>query len=337
MSRNAAMRDVVQWSVSCCRDAEIDVRLHASLFLTIAGILFLSAEADVPAAVTAVAVMVYLMSLAAREAARAFTSWKWGGRVECVLLGPLGSLHYGPPHEDSRGDLAVAVVGPAANLVIALVSTVTLSALGQSILPLLFPLAPPEAAFQLSAIGCLSWLAWINGVLAVAACIPTFPLDGARTVLLLIRQRLDDRAATIPTARLGIAASLVVLISAFFVGRSYHAAYFALMVLGIVGFFCSRRELIRGLAAADGDDEPFDEPSPYESEESRPRIERIGPIRRWWRERQEAKLRRLVQVEREEESRADELLARVHLQGMHSLSPQERALLNRVSARYRQR
>jgi Zn-dependent protease len=331
------MRDVVQWSVSCCRDAEIDVRLHASLFLTIAGILYLGAHSDVPTAVTAVVVVTYLLSLAAREAARAFTSWKWGGRVECILLGPLGALNEVSPHEDSRGDLAVAVVGPAANCAIALTSSVTLAALGEPILPLLFPLAPPDAAFQLSAIGCLTWLAWLNGVLAVAACIPTFPLDGARTAMLLIRQRLDDRAAVIPTARLGIGAALVVLIVAMVVGRSHAAAFLALMQLSIVGFFCSRRELIRGLAAADGDDDPFEEASPYENEEPRAQIERIGPLRRWWRERQDAKLRVRLQIEREEESRADELLARVHLQGMHSLSAQERALLQRVSARYRQR
>jgi Zn-dependent protease len=333
----AVMRDVVQWSVSCCRDADVDVRLHASLFLTLAGFVFLSVQSDAPAAVTAIAVMAYLLSLAAREAARAFTSWKWGGRVECVLLGPLGALNDGPPHEDSRGDLAVAAIGPATNMAIALVSTVTLAAFGQSVLPLLFPLAPPEAARELSAIGCLSWLAWINGVLAVAACIPTYPLDGARFVMLLIRQRLDDRAAIIPTARLGIAAAVVVLISAFFVGRGYSAALLGLMVLGIVGFFCSRRELLRGLAAADGDDDVFDEPSPYETDDPRPHIERVGPFRRWWRARQEAKLRLRVQIEREEESRADELLVRVHLEGMHSLSAQERALLQRVSARYRQR
>lgn len=331
------MRDVVQWSVSCCRDADIDVRLHASLFLTVAGILYLGAQSDTTTAVTAVVVVTYLLSLAAREAARAFTSWKWGGRVECILLGPLGALNEGPPHEDSRGDLAVAVVGPATNLVIALVATVTLTALGEPILPLLFPFAPPEAAQQLTAIGCLSWLAWMNGVLAAAAYIPTYPLDGARTVMLLIQQRHDDRAAMIPTARLGIGAALIVFVAAMIIGRSHVGAFLALMLLGIVGFFCSRRELIYGLAAADGDDDPFDEPSPFEGEEPRPHVERVGPIRRWWRERREAKLRRLLQVEREEESRADELLARVHLQGMHSLNPQERALLQRVSARYRQR
>ena len=332
-----AMRDVTNWSVSCCRDAEIDVRLHASLFLSMAAVLYFRAQAGTPAAVTAVAVIVYLLSLAAREAARAVVSWKWGGRVECIVLGPLGAVNAGEPHEDPRGDLAVALAGPAANLGLAAAAAVMLTALGQPVAADFFPFEPPAGAAELSAIGSLHWVGWINFVLALVNLVPTFPLDGARGVVAALRLRHDDGSTLVNAARIAIAGSLVVLITSMFVGRAYNAAFLVLSILGMVGFFCSRIELMRGLGATDGEDDPFEEPASYEADERRPSAERIGPLRRWWRNRQDAKLRLRLQTEREEEARADEVLARLHLQGMHTLSPQDRALLQRVSARYRQR
>jgi hypothetical protein len=44
-----------------------------------------------------------------------------------------------------------------------------------------------------------------------------------------------------------------------------------------------------------------------------------------------------VAIEREEEQQVDAILARLHESGRDALSPQERALLERVSARYRNR
>jgi hypothetical protein len=49
------------------------------------------------------------------------------------------------------------------------------------------------------------------------------------------------------------------------------------------------------------------------------------------------KERRMRDVEAEEERRVDEVLIRVKELGVNALSPDERALLERVSARYRNR
>jgi 2-oxo-4-hydroxy-4-carboxy--5-ureidoimidazoline (OHCU) decarboxylase len=49
------------------------------------------------------------------------------------------------------------------------------------------------------------------------------------------------------------------------------------------------------------------------------------------------KQRRLRQLEREEERRVDSILVRVKELGLDAISPEERALLQRVSARYRDR
>jgi hypothetical protein len=60
-------------------------------------------------------------------------------------------------------------------------------------------------------------------------------------------------------------------------------------------------------------------------------------MRRWLQQRQEMKERRLREMEAEEERRVDEVLIRVKEFGIDGLSPEERSLLHRVSARYRNR
>jgi hypothetical protein len=54
-------------------------------------------------------------------------------------------------------------------------------------------------------------------------------------------------------------------------------------------------------------------------------------------ERREARAERQRQIEVEEERRVDDILARLHETGLQNLSAEDRALLDRVSARYRNR
>ena len=124
----------------------------------------------------------------------------------------------------------------------------------------------------------------------------------------------------------------------WFVPDEYHAAAFGLLLLSVVGGFSSHWELQRATDPDYGESLRYDEPgSSLDLDEPRPRRERPSPLRAWWRRRQEAKARERLQTERDEEQRADEVLARLHDGGIQSLSPQDRALLERVSARYRRR
>jgi hypothetical protein len=62
-----------------------------------------------------------------------------------------------------------------------------------------------------------------------------------------------------------------------------------------------------------------------------------GTVRRWLENRREMRRRKRRFLEQQEERQVDEILIRLHEQGMDSLTAKERALLNRVSARYRNR
>jgi hypothetical protein len=110
------------------------------------------------------------------------------------------------------------------------------------------------------------------------------------------------------------------LVASWFVPSEYDPASFLLTLLGIVGAFHSYVELRR---AAEGE---WEEASPYgdsaalDVDERRAPLQRPGPLRRWWQRRQEVKLQLRMQIERDEEERADEILARLHDGGLEALS-----------------
>ncbi len=107
-------------------------------------------------------------------------------------------------------------------------------------------------------------------------------------------------------------------------------------------FFSAKQEMAR-LDESELEDELFnyDFSQGYTSLErhfDRPRRDGgPGTLRRWIAHRQEARLRKQRMIEEEEERRVDEILVRLHEAGMTGLSSKDRALLDRVSARYRNR
>ena len=62
-----------------------------------------------------------------------------------------------------------------------------------------------------------------------------------------------------------------------------------------------------------------------------------SPISQWLEQRRQARQRREEQQEADEERRVDEILARLHEHGLRNLSDEDRSILERVSARYRNR
>jgi Zn-dependent protease len=334
------MRDVTSWSVSCGRGTDVDLRLHASFFVALAVFLQLAARTGGGdnTIVGIVAVVVYIVSLLAHELAHAMTAWKWGGRIDCVLLGPHGGLLPHGAALDARGDFAVAVSGPLANMAITATAVITLAAAGRPVSHVFFPFAPPSAALEANVLGAITLTAWINWLFVVINALPMSPLDGGRILTAFVRERSDAQSAVIQASRIGLVTSVGCFVAFWFVPADYDAAAFTLLLLSVVGGFSSLWEVQRATNPDYDESLRYDEAdSGLDLDDPRPRRERLSPLRAWWRRRQEAKARERQQTERDEEQRADEVLARLHDGGIESLSAQDRALLERVSARYRRR
>ena len=124
--------------------------------------------------------------------------------------------------------------------------------------------------------------------------------------------------------------------------------WLALMLLAVFVFFSARREEMQ-FADVEGDDEHvfgYDFSQGYTSLEGRLEaddevsarsVSQASALSRWFEKRRKVRECRLREQEADDEQRVDEILSRLHQHGMHSLSRGDRALLQRVSQRYRSR
>ncbi|HTN73856.1 MAG TPA: site-2 protease family protein [Pirellulaceae bacterium] len=189
---------------------------------------------------------------------------------------------------------------------------------------------------------------WVNWVRGLVNLFPAFPLDGGRILraaLTLYWGETSRQRATIVVSFVAQIAAVLLLVAAW-LSRNWHPqslmpTWFALVLLAIFLYFSAQHERQKAPATAESDDQPFgyDFSQGYTSLERGPEKDRdeVGPITRWLEERREARSKRQQEIEQEEDRVMDELLARISVLGMQSLSAEEKSLLERVSARYRQR
>jgi Zn-dependent protease len=190
-------------SVRLGRIAGIEVGLHWSLAIVFALIVWTLAGQVLPAVVpdqpqsaywivSAIAVLLFYVSLLSHEMGHALVARRLGVRVEGITLWIFGGV------ARLKGDAAtpgmeakIAIAGPLVSLAIAIlfgVATFALDATG----------GPP-----LIEGGC-AWLAASNATLLVFNLVPAFPLDGGRLLRAWLWQRRKDRyRATSGAAWLG--------------------------------------------------------------------------------------------------------------------------------------
>jgi Zn-dependent protease len=141
--------------------------------------------------VAVAAAALFLASLLAHEVAHALVARRYGMRVERVTLWLLGGVaELGGQPSSPRVDLRVAVVGPLTSVAAGGVFFAAVFA-GAGLLPRV-------------CVAALSWLAWINVVLAVFNLLPAAPLDGGRVLRALLWRRWGDQArAQVAAAKAG--------------------------------------------------------------------------------------------------------------------------------------
>ncbi|HVX62739.1 MAG TPA: site-2 protease family protein [Pirellulales bacterium] len=343
------MRDLLTWNISLGRWAGVQVRLHVFFVLFAVVALHLASKAPTPQPLYGAAACLGLLlaSVLAHEAGHCFLARRLGGHADQIVIWPFGGLvNVNVPHEP-QNELAVALAGPLVNLAVCLVTAPWLLIVyREPMLPLLNPLTPPigeEAVLSWQA--GLMWAFWINWLLALVNLLPAYPLDGGRVLrsLLWATTRYSFRDSAAVAARVAKFTALALWLAAWLVNGDPEYAFAALplALIGVLLFFGARQETER-LSEQETEDAFFgyDFSQGYTSLEKTlapPRSPRPGMFKKWLAERRAARLLRQQQLEAEEERRVDDVLARLHESGPHSLSDDDRALLDRVSARYRNR
>jgi hypothetical protein len=218
---------------------------------------------------------------------------------------------------------------------------------------LLNPLLPGDLTGGPLWLVALKLTLWINWTLLLVNLIPAYPLDGGRiahALLRWLRPGISPRRSARIVGRVGMVAAVILILAAWLVHSTDTSQlvppWLALLALGILVFFASQQEPTRRLPLTSPDDDVFgyDFSQGYTSlRRSEQELDEAdeaddsGPLERWLDTRREARRQRQQQLEAEEDARVDEILARVHERGMHSLNSDERALLQRVAQRYRAR
>ncbi len=294
---------------------------------------------------------------------------------DTIVVGPLGGLSDFPLGWEPRKELICMLAGPAVNLVICLGCVVSLYALGAENrgLQLLNPLAPVwiERGVSLTQQG-LQLTLWVNWLLFLTNLLPAFPFDGGRILRAALnvtrpdweQRRISDVIFWLAVG-LSSAIMMVAIVLLKYPSDTIFPMSFALLLMGVVLLVSARRDVScrADLAPQGAHDTELEAPWPFnaesdeweecdecdeseeESESSEeggfwdPESEENDADDEQWQTGSTSPTRApdRQEIEAEEERMVDEILSRLHSLGIDSLAPEERALLERVSARYRNR
>lgn len=341
------MRDLLSWNLPLGRWAGVQVRLHVFFILFAVVVLQFCTLGNRDLLWHGVAVLFLLCaSVLAHEFGHCMAAVKVGGQPDQILIWPFGGLAQISISRDPGAERIIAVAGPLVNAAICtILAPILVMTRGDQpglLLKLINPIVPPVEAGVFDWIQCVRLAFWLNWVLVVVNMLPAFPLDGGRILRSLLWPRFGYRTSVLYVARAAKIAAVGIWILAVYLHSlsNYQFAMAPLALLGVFLFFSARQEAER-LREQDVDEDAsgYDFSQGYASLDQSEATRRPtpGPVRQWLENRRAARLQRQIQLAEEEERKADEVLARLHESGLSSLSEDDRALLDRVSARLRSR
>ena len=349
------MRENSQWSLNCGMWGGVRVYVHASLLATFIAIVYFASQfalihdLDDGPLYGLMACAILLISLVAHEIGHAVAAWRLDGNTDLVVLGPLGGMHLPNVPREPHREVFVALAGPLVHFCAVIGIGAALVIMGVSLGDLLLhPFYRASLVLSERQVGivALKMAFWFNWLLLLVNLAPAPSVDGGRALRSILWPVMGYRGAIRTVNRSGMILALMLCLLAIVLhdpgdNNRHVPNWLPLSVLAMYFFFSSQPES-QSVEEDDSDDELFGYDfsqgfSSLEHSGPEPRTRQRGPMRRWLQQRQEMKERRLREIEAEEERRVDDVLVRVKELGIDGLSPEDRSLLHRVSARYRNR
>jgi Zn-dependent protease len=334
---------VQRWSLSLGRWFGVPVYVHIFLLLFAVLAVACSFPDMVGAGVLTVAVL--LTSVLLHELAHTLAALRVGGRIDAIVLGPVGGMISPRVPDEPEVHLFVALAGPIVHLLLAVLAAILLAAAGDTNLAgLLNPIATPDNLVdpEKNWIIAAKLTLWLNWILMLLNFLPAYPFDGGPVLRAMLWPAVGRRTARVVTARVGMVIAILMCASSLLTLHSEIVTrlpmWIPLVTLGTFLFFSARQDLAVG-AVPEASGEPvgyrvssegldlLDIDWSAEDEEEGVLVEHHG--------RQSEQSRR--EQEEFEDARVDDILARLHDSSMAELSPEEVAVLQRASQRYKQR
>jgi Zn-dependent protease/CBS domain-containing protein len=215
-----------KYSFLIARVSGIEIRVHLTFFLLVA--LFALGSTG-PGGLGLVSGLIWLALIftcvVVHELAHSLIARRRGAEVREIVLLPIGGvskLEHLP--ETPSDEFAIAVVGPAASVALALGAGLVAALLRQPLLPVDLYGGP-----------LLARLAWFNLIIAGFNLLPAFPLDGGRVFRSLLERRYSLERATHIAARIGRGLALTLVIVGVLVNLW-------LLIIGVFVFFGASAE-----------------------------------------------------------------------------------------------
>jgi Zn-dependent protease len=255
--------------------------------------------------------------------------WRLRIRTDLITLSPLGGIaHMNAPAATPRGELLVALAGPAVHLLWLAVFW-PLSLLFDRVVPFDFA----------SALGTsVHYVVYLNVGLLLFNLIPFFPLDGGRCLRALLAMRVHPNRATMWATTVGIAGGALLMVFALTQPRLESSVLFVIGLSCILASLNERRVAKHAYIYGHTARQPWESDPDAWKRGAGPVAEPKrggGAIRRWWHARREKRAAVRAARDRDLERQVDQILDRVHKVGMTGLSGRERAVLKRASQRRR--
>jgi Zn-dependent protease len=337
---------VQRWSLSLGRWWGVSVHLH--IFFLFSALLALAFTLPDPQLVSAGLMMVglLLVSVTLHEVGHALAALRVGGKVDAVVLGPVGGLISPRVPDEPEIHLFVALAGPIVHLLLAVIAAVALAIAGNTqLLGLLNPLGTPTDLIEPggAALVAAKITLWLNWNLMLLNLLPAYPFDGGPIVRSMLWPAVGRRTARIYTARAAMAiAVLMCASSVFLVAQDWHTRFpiaIPLVMLGVFLMFSARQDLATAFSP-----EWKEEPAGYQV--SSDGLDLLDVM--WTSDDDsdgvlvEHQQRTITEQEERtqeamEDARVDDILGRLHDSSWAALSPDEIAILQRASQRYRNR
>lgn len=331
------------WVIRLGRWWGTSVEVHLLVLFAIVAIMM--AVPQVPI-VGFVVIGVGLASLAVHELAHVLVALRLGGSINRVVIGPTGGLVSADVADEPEPQVLVALAGPTAHLCLVIAATGGLVYQGAAAaVSLLNPLtawsqlasAEPLGLTVVKATLAVNWLLFLINVL------PAYPFDGGTAFRSLLWPMVGRRTAHVVTSRVAQTLAVAVLFCGLYLAVLLNTASYvwgAMIMLALFLAISSQRDWY-SLSLLDF--EGFDDTVPtIEIDEEDEEWLREDPGQMVLVEQHYDQLRERYERKRKaqedyEDARVDDILARLHHDGIDHLSQEDQAFLKRASRRYRDR
>jgi Zn-dependent protease/CBS domain-containing protein len=232
-----------RWAFQIGTVLGIPIRIHATFLLILVwfGMASAAANRNVPSGIALV--LAFFGCVLLHELGHAAMARRFGVRTREIVLYPIGGVARLESIPGGWAELAIALAGPAVNVVLA-------GACAGALVAFNAPLQVPQT-FQGHQTGLVQQLLGANIMLVLFNMIPAFPMDGGRVLRALLAVGLGQQRAT------RIAALVGQTIAGLFVIGGLFQANLLLAFIGVFVFlgasqelaFQTRREAIAGHVA----------------------------------------------------------------------------------------